>query len=107
MEVCTALVRVKAPPAISAAAPLGSVKSAPSSLTTGPPTTEAVRVSPTSASLTVKLPVIGERSCAEASPSSSTAAGSVVSESTGPSFTPAICTVAVAQLRVPLPSRIA
>ena len=52
------------------------------------PTTLGVSVSPLSRSVTEKLPVIGARFCAEASSSSSTAGGLVVSLSSGPSLVP-------------------
>ncbi len=100
-------VSVKAPLSVKADAPAGSVKSVPLSCTTGLPTTLGVSVSPTSASLTEKLPVMAVMFCAEASTASSTAEGSVVSLSTGPSFVPVMVTVIVAMLSVPLPSRIA
>ena len=58
--------QLNAPPAVSAAAPAGNVKAPPLSRTVGLPTTLAVSVSPTSRSLTEKLPVIGARFCAEA-----------------------------------------
>ena len=86
-------VRLKAPAAVSAAAPAGNTKAPPLSWTAGLPTTLGVSVSPTSRSLTAKLPVIADMFCAEALASSATAAGSVVSLRTGASLVPVMVKV--------------
>ena len=97
-------VRVNAPAAISAAAPAGSTNGLPLSKTVGPPTTLGVSVSPLSRSVTEKLPAIGARFCAEASSSSSTAGGLVVSLSSGPSLVPVTVKVTSWVVEVDSPS---
>ena len=85
-------VKVKAPVSVNEAAPAGKTKSTLSSFTIGVPTV-GVSVSPTSISVTEKLPVIEAKSCFEASANSSIAVGSIVSLSTGASLVPVIVTV--------------
>ena len=63
-------VSVKAPTAVSDDAPAGRVKGAPLSRTVVP-TTLGVSVSPTSTSLTEKLPAMAAMSCADELPTTS------------------------------------
>ena len=67
----------------------------PSNLTTGEPTTEAVRVLPDSKSLMGKLPVMAARSWAEAFASSVTAVGAVIALRMGASLAPVMVMVRV------------
>ena len=100
-----AVVKLTAPEAISAerSTLAGSVVE-PLSFATPSPVTEAVRVSPTSASLAVKVPLIAAMSCAFASAASATAAGSLSAVMTGAWFTGVMSSAALAATGAAMPS---